>query len=270
MNSNKKKRVPISKSVRFEVFKRDLFKCQYCGSEAPNVLLHIDHINPVAKDGGNEITNLVTSCAECNLGKRDVPLDENAALSKARNQMEELQERREQLELMMQWRESLRDLADDTVTLLSDYWKKLAPGFSPNETGKQNIKKWLQKFTVEEITIAMDTAATSYLKFTEKGTVTSESWELAFNKILGICRVNKASEKNPDIKQLYYIRGILRNRIPGYFDDAKALQWLKNARTWDITLEELTEMACSVKNWSGFSSEIGALIQRQREESENE
>ena len=29
-------REPISKKLRFEVFKRDSFTCQYCGSKAPD------------------------------------------------------------------------------------------------------------------------------------------------------------------------------------------------------------------------------------------
>jgi hypothetical protein len=37
-------------------------------------LLHCDHIVPVAEGGGNEETNLITSCVDCNLGKSDVPL----------------------------------------------------------------------------------------------------------------------------------------------------------------------------------------------------
>jgi hypothetical protein len=32
-------RKPISKSVRFEVFKRDNFACQYCGASAPKAYL---------------------------------------------------------------------------------------------------------------------------------------------------------------------------------------------------------------------------------------
>lgn len=44
-------RKPISKTLRFEVFKRDSFKCQYCGAEAPNVLLHIDHIKSADSKG---------------------------------------------------------------------------------------------------------------------------------------------------------------------------------------------------------------------------
>ncbi|WP_019652243.1 HNH endonuclease [Variovorax atrisoli] len=62
-------RATVSKKLRFEVFKRDAFTCQYCGAHPPNVLLHVDHINPVANGGKNDIDNLVTSCEPCNLGK---------------------------------------------------------------------------------------------------------------------------------------------------------------------------------------------------------
>jgi hypothetical protein len=68
------KRKQISKRVRFEVFKRDGFQCQYCGASPPSVLLHVDHINPVALGGCNDQDNLVTSCEPCNLGKGAVSL----------------------------------------------------------------------------------------------------------------------------------------------------------------------------------------------------
>jgi len=44
-------RKELSKSIRFEIFKRDSFKCQYCGRMAPEVVLHVDHIKPVAEGG---------------------------------------------------------------------------------------------------------------------------------------------------------------------------------------------------------------------------
>ena len=50
----KPKRVGISKKVRFEVFKRDGFRCVYCGEAAPKVVLHVDHINPVSKGGDSD------------------------------------------------------------------------------------------------------------------------------------------------------------------------------------------------------------------------
>lgn len=259
-------RKPISKTLRFEVFKRDSFKCQYCGAEAPGVLLHIDHINPVALGGLNELTNLVTSCMPCNLGKRDVPLDEHAAVNKARVQMDELQERREQLELMMQWRESLRDLDQEAVERLASYWNAHILGWSVSDHGKRNLKKWMQTFSLEEICTAMDASATSYLEFDAENKVTAESVSVAFDKIVGICRVNKATEKEPDLKQLYYIRGILRNRISGYFNDSLALQYLKNARSWEVEIEDLNDAARVVKNWHGFTVAIGELIYEKKRE----
>lgn len=62
-------RVPISKKLRFEIFKRDGFVCQYCGGHPPDVVLHVDHIKPVVEGGTNDEHNLVTSCGPCNLGK---------------------------------------------------------------------------------------------------------------------------------------------------------------------------------------------------------
>jgi hypothetical protein len=69
-------RVAISKRLRFEVFKRDGFECQYCGATPPGVLLHCDHIDPVSRGGLTEMDNLVTACQACNLGKSNVPLNQ--------------------------------------------------------------------------------------------------------------------------------------------------------------------------------------------------
>lgn len=67
-------RKPLSKRVRFEVFKRDRFICQYCGGHPPMVVLHCDHIVPVSEGGQNRLENLVTACSDCNLGKSNVLL----------------------------------------------------------------------------------------------------------------------------------------------------------------------------------------------------
>jgi hypothetical protein len=59
----------LSKKTRFDVFKRDGFVCQYCGAHPPAVILHVDHIHPVAEGGDNDTDNLITACEPCNLGK---------------------------------------------------------------------------------------------------------------------------------------------------------------------------------------------------------
>lgn len=67
-------RKTIGKKTRFEVLKRDGFRCVYCGRSAPDVRLEIDHIVPVVEGGGNEPSNLVTACEDCNSGKGARPL----------------------------------------------------------------------------------------------------------------------------------------------------------------------------------------------------
>ncbi len=63
----------LTPSLRYEVMKRDGFKCVICGRSAAvdGVKLHVDHIKPVAKGGKTEMSNLRTLCQDCNLGKSD-------------------------------------------------------------------------------------------------------------------------------------------------------------------------------------------------------
>lgn len=61
----------VGTKLRFQVFERDNFTCKYCGLTPPAVRLQIDHVIPISKGGKDEEANLVTSCFECNNGKRD-------------------------------------------------------------------------------------------------------------------------------------------------------------------------------------------------------
>ena len=58
----------ISLKKRLAIFKRDNFKCCYCGS---NKQLTIDHICPITKGGKSATSNLQTLCDKCNAGKKD-------------------------------------------------------------------------------------------------------------------------------------------------------------------------------------------------------
>ena len=66
--------MPLTKRRRFEILKRDLFTCQYCGARPPAVVLVVDHIEPLARGGGGAADNLITACEACNQGKSDIPL----------------------------------------------------------------------------------------------------------------------------------------------------------------------------------------------------
>lgn len=73
----KKRRDPrnIRKGVRFDVMKRDGYRCQLCGASAKDgVRLEIDHKVPVAKGGTADPSNLWVLCRPCNAGKSDKDL----------------------------------------------------------------------------------------------------------------------------------------------------------------------------------------------------
>lgn len=52
----------------FLIYERDNFQCVYCGKSSieDGVKLHVDHVYPRSKDGGDDKYNLVTSCQSCN------------------------------------------------------------------------------------------------------------------------------------------------------------------------------------------------------------
>ena len=65
----------ISDKLRYQVLKRDNFKCCACGASPvkdSSVELHVDHIIPWSKGGEAVIDNLQTLCSKCNLGKGDM------------------------------------------------------------------------------------------------------------------------------------------------------------------------------------------------------
>jgi len=255
------KRKSIPKRIRFEVFKRDSFTCQYCGASAPDVLLQIDHIKPVADGGTNDITNLVAACAGCNAGKGARNLDDSSTVKRRKAQLDELQERREQLEMMTEWMAGLQGLKEQAVDHLAEYWSNLAPGRVPNEMGRRNLKKWLRKYSLHEITQAMDVAAEQYLEFNRNGDATAESWEKGFDKIPAICQVERDSKEDPDIKELLYIMGIVRNKCANYFDKSDCLGWLKAARSWEVPMSELRQIALRTRYWSHFVGMIEQIIE---------
>lgn len=61
----------MSAKLRYDVLKRDNYRCVVCGASASDGVtqLHVDHIIPIAKGGKTEMSNLQTLCQRCNLGK---------------------------------------------------------------------------------------------------------------------------------------------------------------------------------------------------------
>lgn len=66
----------VTKRTRFEVLRRDGFRCYYCGvrgNESTADGLTIDHVVPVALGGSDDPENLCAACPDCNAGKTSTP-----------------------------------------------------------------------------------------------------------------------------------------------------------------------------------------------------
>lgn len=202
----------ISKKLRFEVFKRDRFTCQYCGKKAPDVVLHVDHIHPISKGGTSDLLNLTTACSGCNLGKSNRLLSDSSALERQRDEMEALAERREQLELLLRWRDELKKTDEATVDAIS-FRIGTSTGLEPNENGRQFIRRWLKKFPLSDLLKAIDDSFEIHMRWKANDEPSVEAWRKAFDRIPRQVAWNQSCLNEPYLPQLAYVQGMLRNKF---------------------------------------------------------
>lgn len=138
------------KRLRFTVFHRDGFTCQYCGSQPPAVVLVADHILAVANGGATVLDNLITSCEACNQGKSDKhlgsktpPLDGSLLSLQAMQEIAEL--RQYQAELMAK-----EEATKELIETFEDLWQDLT-GFDwvPGEKHMRSLVERYSPATVE-------------------------------------------------------------------------------------------------------------------------
>lgn len=233
----------ISKKLRFEVFKRDGFTCQYCGRSAPDVILEVDHISPVTNGGKSNILNLITACQDCNRGKGARELSENEILNKQMEQLKDLNERREQLKMMLNWKKELENFNNEQAEKVEELFMEKT-GCDFTDCGKDKVKKWVKEFGLLEVLECAEISISQYFNENHNETI-----EKAFNYIPKICFVRKKRKDDPLIEDQLYIRGILKNRL-AYFNDAQYRQMTSgfNKEDYDV----LREIALTCRNWTDF------------------
>jgi hypothetical protein len=259
----RKPRPGISPKLRFEIFKRDKFTCQYCGRAAPDVLLQVDHIQPVSKEGATDLLNLITSCKDCNAGKGNRELSDDSILQKQKAQLDELQARREQIEMMLQWQKELIKVDADAVSEVALLWQELVPGYQLNDNGLGNLKRIIQRFGITKTVEAMRLSAQTYLVLKD-GKATSDSVEKSWDYVTRIAAARQVAEEKPYMQELYYIRGILRNRCPSCRQDI-AMDLLEEAVHSGVSTDLLKRLARNARNWSQWQDDMRIVIKEAQE-----
>lgn len=144
----------LSKKIRFEVFKRDGFKCQYCGSHPPEKILEVDHIHPISKGGTDEINNLITSCFECNRGKS------NNELSKIPTSLsihiDILTEKEEQYKSYRKLLRSIERRVNNEIDEVQNIYKESFPNLRFTDGfRKGSVKNFISKLDLETVKDSM-------------------------------------------------------------------------------------------------------------------
>ncbi|CAL9961439.1 hypothetical protein VPH219E481_0061 [Vibrio phage 219E48-1] len=237
------KRKAISKRTRFEVLKRDSFTCQYCGKMPPDVTLHLDHIKPVSKGGNNGMLNLVTSCMDCNLGKSNIELSDDSAVKKQQSQLSELAEKKLQIEMMVEWRESLiksdEIMVDSAVNLINSYLNEEEKYVSKH--GITVVRKAIKKHGYQSVIDAI-----------EKLYASSKSFVDNWSSCVKYC--NTGSKKN-----IHYIKGVLKNRDI-YFNEKSFYAEMKSIEITDEIYGIMLIEAKRCRNISSFYEAIEGAV----------
>lgn len=251
------KREAISKRTRFEVFKRDQFKCQYCGAAAPEVLLTVDHIRPVADGGGRDLLNLITACNVCNAGKAAVPLSDSAAVTKQMAQVRLLAERREQMEMLVKWRDGLSELETEKVEIVAkriDAFLGARCDRVVNEFGRQSIRRLVKKFGLDACLTACD-ALTD---------------EVAPNDVFSIVERYAGAAarvaKEPELRDFWRIRAWLRGKRIRFGPDWAPINDMRKAYKLGWTISDMERSASSATTYKGFLIGIGWVFEEGDEE----
>lgn len=153
----KRKRKPLSKKKRFEIFKRDGFVCQYCGRKPPEAVLEVDHIFPYSKGGTDKETNLITSCFDCNRGKRDSELSDIPP-----SLYTDLQLKKEKESQLLEYREFIEKLEDrfnkDIEKVENIYSSSYNNEWIFTDNFKRRVKRFLVMLPLHEVEKAMKKA----------------------------------------------------------------------------------------------------------------
>lgn len=172
----------VSTRLRFEIFKRDRFTCQYCGRNPPAVVLHVDHIEAVSTGGSDKADNLVTACQDCNLGKSNVPLSQ--VPKSLKDVAKESAEKRKQLEAYHAMIEDDRQAQDVVIRQLGLHWYNLHNNEIDNyifgDSRALTIRTFLQSLTKFQVFDAMSLAQS-------KVPTTFGEDDRAFRYFCGIC-----------------------------------------------------------------------------------
>ena len=239
----------INKKLRFSVFKRDNFTCQYCGKTPPDVVLEADHVICVKDGGKDDKMNLITACFACNRGKGGSSVCINSLSKQAlKKELKLLKEEKEQLAAYYNFTKQKEEHETNKLKVFADAWKNGSSHESElSKKGNESIKKLLKTHSAQNILKAIDI---TWKKIWKSG------GDEPFRYMCGVLKNLKLEEDNPEEhlkkKRIYKLRYQLKNRI--YINEGRFWKWMNDDE--DDILPDLEKKAESFKNLTTLTQSL--------------
>lgn len=146
----------LPKRTRFEIFKRDGFCCQYCGAHPPQVVLEVDHIQPVSGGGTDAPDNLITACFGCNRGKSSISL--SATPASLKDKASDVAEKEEQIkgyyDILLQKQVRI----EDEVNRVEATFQTFQSDMQLTDSARRSVKHFLEQLDFFVVNEAMQIA----------------------------------------------------------------------------------------------------------------
>lgn len=221
----RRKRIGVSPRVRFEVFKRDGFRCLYCGATPLSKPLHVDHVRPVAEGGDNSPANLVTACSDCNLGKSAVPLSERKLATPIATQAD--RDHAAQILAYLAIQREVAGARTEARNAVADRWREVVGGMSQHMYDR--LQPLIEEWPMEDIEEAMQITA---------GKLGTAGQEYDGGAALKQCKyfygILRRWRENDVTTSWWIVRGVPVDAI---------LRFFRRPRFRDLRLDEVTWLA---------------------------
>ena len=175
-------------------------------------------------------------------------------MAKQRDELVERLRRIGQLEDMVSARIDAAAEKDLAIDSLEKHWLNTT-GFVWTEVGRNIVKKMLKSDDAKVVLEVLQTSLDTYFSDEEAG----ESSDKAMRMAPRILRNRERMIEKPYLKQCFYIRGILRNRL-SYVNDRKCLELLERAVHAGYCLHWFQNYAKEVNSWSEFADTVERAI----------
>lgn len=242
----------VSRALRFEILRRDQFRCHYCGVTPEQSELHVDHVVPQALGGTNDPSNLVTACAECNGGKAGRTLAEPVVAEVDEKAQRYALAVEQAIEERRQVLASEKQVQDD-FRAIWDTWQPAQPlpaGFG--RTVHQIMRAGLEwEDVIDSIEIAMS-----------KQKLFGEDYP-RFKYFRGVCnRKIEAIRKRADDIMVQQKPAMMITEDQYYFAQRVAEYWERYAEETDLLLDDRKLQSLALLHESGLDAHEARILIR--------